>query len=244
MLARATTTASRYPRDVAIHDVFAAHARRAPEAIAVVGERETLSYDALNRRANQLARRLTRLRLEPEARIGVMIERSEALIVAQLAILKAGYAYVPLDPTLPHARAASLVGMLAALGEFRSRTFLHFLGLEAFPRCREGGRLVKYRGKPPLSDRAFTILQAVAVRAAEHLEELNATRLLVPHVTPIDKARAIVALMRLLAIQMWQTARAPDWDPMDQAGASETSARARQKGPPHPPYAIASACRG
>jgi transposase len=55
---------------------------------------------------------------------------------------------------------------------------------------------------------------------------------------------AIVAVMRLLAIQMWHAARAPDWNPLDLASSPETSARARQKGPPHPPYAIASACSG
>jgi transposase len=56
---------------------------------------------------------------------------------------------------------------------------------------------------------------------------------------------AIVALMRLLAIQMWHTARSPELDELlDVARPPETSARARQKGPPHPPYAITSACSG
>jgi len=54
---------------------------------------------------------------------------------------------------------------------------------------------------------------------------------------------AIVALMRLLAIQMWHTARSQELDKLlDVVKPPETSARARQKGPPHPPYAIPSAC--
>jgi len=56
---------------------------------------------------------------------------------------------------------------------------------------------------------------------------------------------ALVAVMRLLAIQMWQTARSAELDKLlDVAQSPETSARARQKGPPHPPYTIASACSG
>ena len=99
-------TARDYPRDQAVHRLFEAEVRRAPEAIAVVGCDESLSYAELNRRANRLARRLVALSLPPESLVGVCIERSPSLIAAQLAILKAGYAYLPIDPEAPRQYAA------------------------------------------------------------------------------------------------------------------------------------------
>jgi hypothetical protein len=65
---------------------------------------------------------------------------------------------------------ADYQGIVAALGYYRSDWFLHFVGLELFPVYREGGRLQNYKGKPPLSDGAFKILQALVKKAAENLE--------------------------------------------------------------------------
>jgi hypothetical protein len=65
---------------------------------------------------------------------------------------------------------ADYQGIVAAIGYYRADWFLRFLGLESFPHYREGGRLQNYRGKPPLSDRAFQILQALIRAAATHLE--------------------------------------------------------------------------
>lgn len=61
-------------------------------------------------------------------------------------------------------------GIVAAIGTYRADWFLHFLGLESFPNCREGGRLQNYRGNPPLSNGAFQILQALVKAAAENLQ--------------------------------------------------------------------------
>ncbi len=99
-------TAVEYPRDRCIHDLFADQARRTPEHLAVIFEDQRLTYAELNRRANQLARYLRRLGVGPEARVGICLERSADLVVALLGILKAGAAYVPLDPTYPHERLA------------------------------------------------------------------------------------------------------------------------------------------
>ncbi|MCU1283443.1 MAG: hypothetical protein JWM53_6989 [bacterium] len=115
VLARGNDTATPYPRNAAIHQVFEAQVRGAPDAIALVGQQETLSYDALNRRANRLARRLVQLQLPAEALIAVRLDRSEWLIVALLAIAKAGHAYVPLDPAMPRERAAALLGKVGAI---------------------------------------------------------------------------------------------------------------------------------
>ncbi|MCU1277796.1 MAG: tycC2 [bacterium] len=115
LIAEGNDTASRFPRNLAVHRVFEAEVRRAPEAIAVVGEHETLSYDDLNRRANQLARHLVSLRLGAEALVGICVERSPSLIVAQLAILKAGCAYVPLDAATPMERTAEMLKKVAVV---------------------------------------------------------------------------------------------------------------------------------
>jgi hypothetical protein len=68
---------------------------------------------------------------------------------------------------------ADYAGIVAAIGRYRADWFLHFLGLEAYPACRETGRLHNYRGSPPLSDGAFDVLQAVVVRAARMVEEFD-----------------------------------------------------------------------
>ncbi|MEH2179227.1 MAG: hypothetical protein V7K56_08765 [Nostoc sp.] len=68
---------------------------------------------------------------------------------------------------------ADYIGIVAAVGNYRADWFLRFLGLESFPDYREGGRLQNYRGKPPLSDDAFKILQALVKSAAENLERFD-----------------------------------------------------------------------
>lgn len=69
---------------------------------------------------------------------------------------------------------ADYTGIVAASGRFRADWFLRFIGLEDFPRYRAGARLDIYRGKPPLSDGAFRVLQGVAKAAAENLERFDA----------------------------------------------------------------------
>lgn len=92
-----------------IHDCVAAHAARDPQAIAVDCEGRRLSYDALDRRANQLAHRLIRLGVRPESRVAVFLDRSADLIVSLLAVLKAGAAYVPLHSGYPPAHHSLVI---------------------------------------------------------------------------------------------------------------------------------------
>lgn len=91
---------------------------------------------------------------------------------------------------------ADYMGLVHALGAFRLDCFLHFMGLEAYPPYREGGRLQNYRGQPPLSDGAFALLPAVVAEAAQHLATLDPLRA-TPAPTPVEKARTIVALTRV-----------------------------------------------
>jgi amino acid adenylation domain-containing protein len=100
-----------YPRQATVHGLFAAEARRAPEAVAVESVEEggaRLTYGELETRANRLARRLRRLGVGLEVPVGLCLERSAELVVAMLAVLKAGGAYVPLDPSYPEDRLAFL----------------------------------------------------------------------------------------------------------------------------------------
>jgi amino acid adenylation domain-containing protein/non-ribosomal peptide synthase protein (TIGR01720 family) len=94
-------TAAPFPQDRCLHELIAAQAERRPGAIAVAWGEQQLSYHELNLRANQLAHRLQQLGVGPDARVGLCLPRSLDLVVALLAVLKAGGAYLPLDPGYP-----------------------------------------------------------------------------------------------------------------------------------------------
>ncbi|MCE7984892.1 MAG: amino acid adenylation domain-containing protein [Caldilinea sp. CFX5] len=124
-----------FPLTQCVHEVFAQQVVRTPDAIAVVSDQVarlaltgwqgdqvynqvatlsplhpvTLSYDELNRRANQLAHHLRTQGVGPEVLVGVCLERTPELVVAILAVLKAGGAYVPLDPSYPPERLNFMV---------------------------------------------------------------------------------------------------------------------------------------
>ncbi|HYY94296.1 MAG TPA: amino acid adenylation domain-containing protein, partial [Pyrinomonadaceae bacterium] len=88
-----------------VHKMFEDRAEQTPGATALVFGRERLTYDQLNARANRLAHRLRRRHgAGPEVLIGVCMERSVEMVVSLLAILKAGAAYVPIDPAYPSER--------------------------------------------------------------------------------------------------------------------------------------------
>jgi amino acid adenylation domain-containing protein len=88
-----------------VHEQVAEHARIRPDAVAVVGSNgDSYSYQALNRRANQLARYLRNMGVGPEVKVGLYGKRSPEMIMALLGILKAGAAYVPLDGDCPKDR--------------------------------------------------------------------------------------------------------------------------------------------
>ncbi|OYE04337.1 non-ribosomal peptide synthetase [Nostoc sp. 'Peltigera membranacea cyanobiont' 232] len=97
-------TAKEYPTDKCIHQLFEQQVENTPDAIAVVFEKEQLTYRQLNQRANQLAHHLQGLAVGPEVLVGICVERSIEMVVGLLGILKAGGAYVPLDPNYPQER--------------------------------------------------------------------------------------------------------------------------------------------
>ncbi|HET7288091.1 MAG TPA: amino acid adenylation domain-containing protein, partial [Pyrinomonadaceae bacterium] len=103
MLAEWNDTRREYPA-ACLHELFEAQVARTPEAVALTFNEETLTYAELNRRANRLAHHLRSLRVGPEVLIGILVERSVELIVGILGVLKAGGAFVPIDPTYPQER--------------------------------------------------------------------------------------------------------------------------------------------
>lgn len=97
-------TRADYPRQATVHALFEAQVRRNPQASALMFESEEFCYAELNARANRLAHFLHGNGVEPRSLVGVWIDRSVDMVVAILAVLKAGAAYVPLDPAFPQDR--------------------------------------------------------------------------------------------------------------------------------------------
>ena len=97
------TAAPREP-DLCIHHLFERRVAENPQAPAVVAPDQTLTYEQLNQRANQLARWLHKQGVRPETVVGVMLERQAHLLVAVLGVVKSGGAYLPLDPSYPEER--------------------------------------------------------------------------------------------------------------------------------------------
>ncbi len=107
LLSEWNDTARAYPESGAtLHELFERQAAATPDSVAVVCEDERLTYAELNARADALAQHLRSLGVGPESRVGVLLERSAAMVVALLGALKAGGAYVPLEPSYPRERLA------------------------------------------------------------------------------------------------------------------------------------------
>ncbi|GMT96872.1 hypothetical protein KH5H1_09910 [Corallococcus caeni] len=102
-------TETEYPRDATLPEVFARVVARFPEKVAVEFGDARLTYRQLEERANRLAYHLRSLGVDTDSRVAVALERSLELVVSLVAILKAGAAYVPLDPAYPQARLAAMV---------------------------------------------------------------------------------------------------------------------------------------
>jgi len=103
-------TDAEYPRHKSIEKLFEAQADQSPDRNAVEFQGQTLSYRELNGRANRLAQYLAENRVGAEVIVGICMERSVEMLVGMLAVLKAGGAYLPLDPTYPIERLNYMLG--------------------------------------------------------------------------------------------------------------------------------------
>jgi amino acid adenylation domain-containing protein/non-ribosomal peptide synthase protein (TIGR01720 family) len=102
-------TAAPAAEDATLHGLFAAQVRRTPEAVALVAAEGAVTYRELDARADRLARRLRSLGIGAEDRVGLCVTRSSAMAVGILGALKAGAAWVPLDPANPGERLEFLL---------------------------------------------------------------------------------------------------------------------------------------
>ncbi|WP_315788445.1 condensation domain-containing protein [Fischerella sp. JS2] len=96
-------TRAAYPDDASLHQLFEQQVERSPNALALIDQSEQLTYQQLNQKVNQLAHYLINLGITTEI-VGICLERSIEMVVAILAIFKAGGAYLPLDPNYPFER--------------------------------------------------------------------------------------------------------------------------------------------
>jgi len=109
LLVEWNNTKRKYPATVALHHLIEAQVERTPEQVAIRYREERVSYNELNRRANQLAHYLRTFGVGAETLVGLMVERSIEMVVGLLAILKAGGAYLPLDPAYPAERLSFML---------------------------------------------------------------------------------------------------------------------------------------
>jgi amino acid adenylation domain-containing protein/non-ribosomal peptide synthase protein (TIGR01720 family) len=98
-----------YPKDKCIHQLFEEQVKLYPDNIALVYENQQFTYQQLNSQANQLAHYLQNLGVKPDDLVGICLERSSELIISLLAIIKAGAAYLPLDPDYPLERLSYMI---------------------------------------------------------------------------------------------------------------------------------------
>ena len=115
-----------FPRDACAHELIEQHVARTPDAVAVVCGDASLTYAELDARANRLARRLRAHGVRREVLVGICLERSLEMVIALLAVLKAGGAYLPLDPGLPDERLGFMaedanLGVLLTTGELSQK---------------------------------------------------------------------------------------------------------------------------
>ncbi|MEQ1968103.1 amino acid adenylation domain-containing protein, partial [Xenorhabdus nematophila] len=109
LLVEFNATASDFPQDALIHQLFEAQAAKTPDATAIVYGEQSLSYGELNQRANHLAHHLMTQGVRPDDRVAICVERNLETIAGLLGILKAGGAYVSLDPAYPSERLAYIL---------------------------------------------------------------------------------------------------------------------------------------
>ncbi|WP_248751506.1 non-ribosomal peptide synthetase [Pseudomonas sp. MWU15-20650] len=128
LLREFNATAQDFPYGQTVHGAFEVQAERQPQAIAVKQDGDSLTYQQLNQRANQLARHLLELGVQPDDRVAICCRRGPQMLVGLLGILKAGAGYVPIDPAYPVERIAYLLQDSAPVAVLAQAGTRHLLG--------------------------------------------------------------------------------------------------------------------
>jgi len=98
-----------WAKNCPVHELFERQVQKNPDAIALIADGVEITYDDLNKRSNRLAHHIISVGIRPGTLVGLSLSRSIDLIVGLLGILKAGAAYVPLDPTYPEKRLTAMI---------------------------------------------------------------------------------------------------------------------------------------
>ena len=133
-------TRADYPNNVCMHELFEEQVLRTPDSVAIVCDSATMTYAALNRRANRLARILVREGAGPEVLVALLADRGIDLLTAILAVFKAGGAYLPLDPLHPHERMGQIIRQSGSKLIVASRDY--FTPLAQEPQAKESCRIL------------------------------------------------------------------------------------------------------
>src|SRR5678809_703899 len=136
LLVELNETAAPFSEEKCVYELFEEQVKRAPDAIAVRFGKEELSYRELNERANKLARYLRAMGVGPEVLVGIFTDRSPEMLVGLLAVLKAGAAYLPLDPEYPPERIGFMIDDSQARVVLTQSALLHRLPNTATPAIR------------------------------------------------------------------------------------------------------------
>ena len=138
-----------------IHQLFEEQVAKNPDAVAVIYEQECLTYQQLNQKANQLAHYLQSLGIKTEELVGVCVERSPLIIIGILGILKAGAAYLPLDPSYPPNRLIYMVedsGVSVVLTQEKLANTLQLENLQKVYLDQDWPIISQQSSDPPVSE--------------------------------------------------------------------------------------------
>jgi amino acid adenylation domain-containing protein/non-ribosomal peptide synthase protein (TIGR01720 family) len=142
-----------FAQDLCIHELISQQVAANPTALAVTFAHKQLTYAELDTLANRLAHKLIELGVGPEVRVGVAMQRSDTLLVALLAVLKAGGTYVPLDPDYPAERVAYMLEDSRALVLLTEQSVAATLNVTADTQVllMEDGPWADYPGSAPVT---------------------------------------------------------------------------------------------
>ncbi|HET9182778.1 MAG TPA: amino acid adenylation domain-containing protein [Candidatus Angelobacter sp.] len=155
-------TAKEYPSNKTIAELFEEHAARTPNAVAVEHEGHELKYGDLNQQANRLANHLRSMGIKPDTVVAVCVDRSLEMIVALIAVMKAGGAYLPLDPEYPEDRLRFM------LQDSRPAVLLTQKHLCGVFRQVEGLKVIDLEGGQAWSDQGDSNLEHTAIGLSPH----------------------------------------------------------------------------
>ncbi|GAA0605010.1 non-ribosomal peptide synthetase/type I polyketide synthase [Kribbella sandramycini] len=182
-----------------LHTLFEQQVARTPDAVALAQGNRELTYAELDRRANAVAWQLADLGVKPGQIVAIRVARGTELVVAVLAVLKSGAAYLPLDPGVPESRwafmvndaaAVALVGDDAALADRLGLTLVPVAAVDGDPRARQA---------PPVQAAADDIAYCIYISGSNG----NPKGVLVPHRGPVNLVRHYLRTRSSLRTLQW-----------------------------------------